>query len=43
MTRGTGLKKVESVVKPFDWTYTTDYKGTLSSRAGVSFEVMERE
>ena len=21
---------IKDVVKPFDWTYTTDYKGTLS-------------
>ena len=24
-----GLKFVKESVKPFDWTFTTDYKGTL--------------
>ncbi len=39
--RGTGLQEVGVVVKPFDWTYTTDYKGTLSSKGTTNLEVRE--
>ena len=34
-----GLQEVKEVVKPFDWTYTTDYKGTLSTDGKAAFEV----
>ncbi|XP_064400116.1 TIP41-like protein [Halichondria panicea] len=37
----TGLQEVEVVVKPFDWTYTTDYKGTLSSKGTTNLEVTD--
>ncbi|XP_064399433.1 TIP41-like protein [Halichondria panicea] len=40
-TRGTGLQEVGVVVKPFDWTYTTDYKGTLSSKGTTNLEVTD--
>lgn len=28
--RGESLEKVKGSVKPFDWTFTTDYTGTLT-------------
>lgn len=34
-----GLKEVKDVVKPFDWTYSTDYKGSVTSRGAAQFEV----
>ena len=34
-----GLKKVKEVVQAFDWTYTTDYKGTLSHLKEEAIEV----
>ena len=34
-----GLKEVKDVVKPFDWTYTTRYQGTLTSEENASIEV----
>ena len=37
--RSEGLQEVKEKAKPFDWTYTTSYKGTLSSTADVSFQV----
>lgn len=35
----TGLTEVKGVVKPFDWTYTTDYKGSLFSEGQHKLEV----
>ena len=35
----TGLSEVKGIVKPFDWTYTTDYKGTLFSEQHHKLEV----
>lgn len=32
---------INDVVKPFDWTYTTDYKGTLIEKSGKSITVTE--
>ncbi len=40
VARTEGLQKVKESVKPFDWTYTTNYRGTLSSTKDVSFEVI---
>ena len=38
--RTEGLQKVKDTIQPFDWTYTTDYKGTLSSsEGGGAFQV----
>ena len=35
--RTEGLQEVKDKVKSFDWTYTTDYKGTLAGATpGVS-------
>ena len=34
-----GLSEVKGVVKPFDWTYTTDYKGSLFSDGPHKLEV----
>lgn len=31
--------EVKDVVKPYDWTYTTDYKGTTKAK----FELNEKE
>ncbi|XP_076466430.1 TIP41-like protein [Babylonia areolata] len=30
---------IKNVVKPFDWTFTTDYKGTLFGQPGAQFKV----
>ena len=30
-----GVSKAKEVVKPFDWTFTTNYMGTTSSRGGA--------
>ena len=30
-----GVSKAKEVVKPFDWTFTTNYMGTASSRGGA--------
>lgn len=30
-----GVSKAKEVVKPFDWTFTTNYMGTTSSRSGA--------
>lgn len=38
-----GLKKVKESVQPFDWTYTTDYKGSLSHQKEEAIEVVETE
>ena len=35
-----GMAKVKEVVKPFDWTFTTNYMGTISSKGGTKFEVI---
>ncbi|XP_048767537.1 TIP41-like protein [Ostrea edulis] len=32
---------INDVVKPFDWTYTTDYKGTLIGKPGKGITVSE--
>ena len=34
-----GLKEVKDVVKPFDWTYSTDYRGTVTSRGLAQLQV----
>ena len=34
-----GLSQVKGIVKPFDWTYTTDYKGSLFSDGQHKLEV----
>lgn len=31
------------IVKPFDWTFTTDYKGTLTGTADTQFKVTETD
>jgi type 2A phosphatase activator TIP41 len=36
MTREKTHEGIKEVVKPFDWSYTTDYKGTITK--GKSFE-----
>ena len=37
-----GVSKAKEVVKPFDWTFTTNYMGTTSSRGGApEWEVNE--
>ena len=38
LDREAGLKEAKDVVKPFDWTFSTSYKGTLLPEAG-GFEV----
>ena len=30
---------VKEVVKPFDWTFTTDYKGTMFGKEGAQMHV----
>ena len=30
---------IKDVVKPFDWTYTTDYKGTVFGKEGAQMNV----
>lgn len=32
---------IQNVVKPFDWTYTTDYKGTLFAKPDADWKVIE--
>lgn len=39
-SREAGLKEAKDVVKPFDWTFSTSYKGTLLPEAG-GFEVVQ--
>lgn len=39
LDRAVGLMEVNESIKPFDWTYTTDYRGTLTSKGGASFQV----
>jgi len=34
-----GLTEVKGVVNPFDWTYTTDYKGSLFSEGHHELDV----
>ena len=34
-----GMAKVKDVVKPFDWTFTTSYMGTVSSKEKENFKV----
>lgn len=34
-----GMQKVKDKMKPFDWTYTTDYMGSLSNISGGTLEV----
>ncbi|CAB3977496.1 Hypothetical predicted protein [Paramuricea clavata] len=31
------------VVKPFDWTFTTDYKGSLTGKGDIKFKVIETD
>ena len=38
-----GMKEVKEVVKPFDWTFTTNYMGTVSSKGGPQLEVMSHD
>ncbi|KAL3883587.1 hypothetical protein ACJMK2_029946 [Sinanodonta woodiana] len=38
-----GCEHINDVVKPFDWTYTTEYKGTLFGKDGVEFKVLPTE
>jgi type 2A phosphatase activator TIP41 len=40
-SRGESLAKLKGVVKPFDWTFTTDYTGTLLSLPHTSIQVEE--
>ena len=41
-TRAEGLKMVKEAIKPFDWTFTTTYNGTLfSTNKDSSFKVEE--
>ena len=35
-----GLHEVKDNMKPFDWTYSTDYKGTLSTVTSATMEVI---
>lgn len=30
---------IKEVVKPFDWTFTTDYKGTMFGKEGAKMHV----
>ena len=30
---------IKEVIKPFDWTFTTDYKGTLTGKEELVFQV----
>ncbi|KAK7503274.1 hypothetical protein BaRGS_00005539 [Batillaria attramentaria] len=32
---------IKNVVKPFDWTFTTDYRGTLYGQPGAEMKVLE--
>ena len=32
---------MKDVVKPFDWTYSTDYRGTVTSQGPAQFQVTE--
>ena len=34
-----GSEHINEVVKPFDWTFTTDYKGTLLGKNEAQFRV----
>ena len=34
---------MKDVVKPFDWTYSTDYRGTVASRGQAQFQVKLRD
>ena len=34
------LQKVREVVRPFDWTYTTDYSGTLLPAEQAQLQVL---
>ena len=38
-SRGESLAKAKGVVQPFDWTFTTDYSGTLVSHQNASIQV----
>ena len=37
--RGESLAKVKGVVQQFDWTFTTDYSGTLLSTPEATLQV----
>ncbi|KAL4869967.1 hypothetical protein BDV12DRAFT_166737 [Aspergillus spectabilis] len=37
-SRETTHEGIKDVVKPFDWSYSTDYKGTVASMQGHDFE-----
>lgn len=30
---------IKEVIKPFDWTFTTDYRGTLTGKKGIIMKV----
>ncbi|KAK3098111.1 hypothetical protein FSP39_016204 [Pinctada imbricata] len=34
---------INDVIKPFDWSYTTDYKGTLLGKPGAQLQVIPTE
>ncbi|KAL4980033.1 TIP41-like family-domain-containing protein [Aspergillus desertorum] len=37
-SRETTHERIKDIVKPFDWSYSTDYKGTVLSTQGHDFE-----
>jgi type 2A phosphatase activator TIP41 len=38
-TREDSMEKVKDIVQPFDWTFTTDYTGTLLTQQGAHIQV----
>ncbi|KAB2576762.1 TIP41-like protein [Lasiodiplodia theobromae] len=40
-TRQNHASEIKEVVKPFDWSFSTDYAGTVPSHASLSFEDTE--
>lgn len=42
-TRAAGLQEVKEIVKPFDWTFTTKYCGSLTASRQRTFQVEETE
>ena len=37
--REDSLEKVKDAIRPFDWTYTTDYPGTLLAKQEAHIQV----
>ena len=37
--REDSMEKVKDIVQPFDWTFTTDYTGTLLTQQGAHIQV----